>query len=146
MDIVGGAVASLCEAYRDVTRFDDAGHWVNLLFDHRTEDIEIESPYPSGVLGVTLKRPGPLFVRVPAWTDVADVTVEGAVATTPRTGRYLLVAEPPVGRRITFGIDLPSSEIVLRHRTRDIRVRVRGDAVEAMDNFGQDLTFFDPID
>lgn len=146
MDIVGGAVASLCEAYRDVTRCDAAGHWVNLLFDHRTEDIEVESPYPSGVLGVTVRRPGPLFVRVPAWANLADVEVQGAIATAPRTGRYLLVAEPPVGRRITFRLDPPTREIVLRHRTRDIRVRLRGDAVEAMDNFGQDLTFFDPID
>ncbi len=145
MDVVGGTVASLCEAYRDVTRFDAAGHWVNLLFDHRTEDIEVESPYADGVLGVTLTRPGPLFVRMPAWADVAGVEIEDAVATRPRTGRYLLVAEPPVGRRIAFKLDPPTSEIVLRHRTRDIRVRLRGDAVEAMDNFGQDLTFFDPI-
>ena len=146
MDIVGGAVASLCEAYREVTRFDAAGHWVNLLFDHQTEEIEVESPYPSGVLGVTLKRPGPLFVRIPAWADLSSVQVDGAVATTPRTGRYLMVAEPPYGRRITFAFDLPARTLVLRHRTRDIRVRLRGDAVEAMDNFGQDLTFFDPID
>ena len=145
MDVVGGTVASLCEAYRDVTRFDAAGHWVNLLFDHRTEDIEVESPYADGVLGVTVKRPGPLFVRVPAWADVAGVAVQGAVATRPRTGRYLMVSEPAVGRRIAFKLDPPTSELVLRHRTRDIRVRLRGDAVEAMDNFGQDLTFFDPI-
>ena len=146
MDIVGGAVASLCEAYRAVTRFDAAGHWVNLLFDHRTDAVEVESPYPSGVLGVTVRRPGPLFVRVPAWANVTAVRVKGAVATAPRTERYLMVAEPPVGRRITFAFDLPSSELVLRHRTRDIRVKLWGDAVEAMDNFGQDLTFFDPID
>jgi hypothetical protein len=38
------------------------------------------------------------------------------------------------------------SEITLRHGTRSIRVRLRGDAVEAMDGFGADLTFFDPID
>ena len=146
MDIVGGAVASLCEAYRDVTRHDAAGHWVNLLFDHHTEEIEVESPYPSGVLGITVKWPGPLFVRIPAWADIDDVVVEGAVAATPRTGRYFMVPEPPYGRRITFRLDPPTSEMVLRHRTRDIRVRLRGDAVEAMDNFGQDLTFFDPID
>ena len=145
MDVVGGTVASLCEAYRDATLHDEAGHWVDLLFDHRTEAIEVESPYPGGVLGVTLKRPGPLFVRVPAWADLDGVAVRGATATRPRTGRHLVVAQPPVGKRITFALDPPASEIVLRHRTRDIRVRLRGDSVEAMDNFGQDLTFFDPI-
>ena len=55
------------------------------------------------------------------------------------------MAQPPVGQRITFALDPPASEIVLRHRTRDIRVRLRGDAVEAMENFGQDLTFFAPM-
>ena len=138
-------MASLCEAYRDATRHDATGHWVNLLFDHRTEAIEVESPYPGGVLGVTLKRPGPLFVRVPAWADVASVAVQGAAASRPRMGRHLVVADPPVGRRITFALDPPVNETVLRHRTRDIRVRLRGDAVESMDNFGQDLTFFDSI-
>ena len=51
MDIVGGAVGSLCEVYREVTRFDQAGHWVNLLFDHETAAIEVESPYTHPSLG-----------------------------------------------------------------------------------------------
>ena len=84
MDVVGGAVASICEAYRDATRHDAAGHWVNLLFDHQTEAIDVESPYPGGVLGVTLKRPGPLFVRVPAWADLDGVAVRGAAASRGR--------------------------------------------------------------
>ena len=45
MDIVGGVVGALCEVYREVTRFDEAGHWVNLLFDHETDAVEVESPY-----------------------------------------------------------------------------------------------------
>jgi hypothetical protein len=36
--------------------------------------------------------------------------------------------------------------MTLRHRTQDIRVRLRGDAVVAMDSFGTDLTYFAPID
>ena len=53
MDIVGGAVGSLCEAYREVARFDEAGHWLNLLFDHETDAIKIESPYthPASAFG-----------------------------------------------------------------------------------------------
>ena len=145
MDIVGGAVASLCEAYRDATRHDATGHWVNLLFDQQTDAIKVESPYTGDGLAVTLKRPGPLFVRIPAWADAASVAVRGFPAPPRRTGRYLLLAMPPVGRRLSFTLDPPANELLLRHRTHDIRVRLRGDEVTAMDNFGQKLTFFDPI-
>ena len=65
MDIVGGSVGSLCESYRESTRVDKAGHWVNLLFDHETSEIQVESPYTNSTLRVRIKRPGPLFVRIP---------------------------------------------------------------------------------
>jgi len=45
LDIVGGTVGSLVEAYREATRFESTGHWVNLLFDHATDAIEVKSPY-----------------------------------------------------------------------------------------------------
>ncbi len=41
---------------------------------------------------------------------------------------------------------LPLRDTTLNHRTRDIRTRMRGDEVVAMDNFGADLTFFDPYE
>ena len=37
-------------------------------------------------------------------------------------------------------------EIALQHRTRQIRVRLQGDEVMGMENFGADLTFFDPME
>ena len=144
MDIVGGAVASLCEAYREATRFDAAGHWVNLLFDHETDAIKVESPYTGDGLAVTLKHPGPLFVRIPTWTDAQGVSESGSPAPALPTGQHLLVAAPPVGQRLTFAFDLPARDLVLRHPTRDIRVRLRGDEVTAMDSYGQDVTFFEP--
>ena len=33
----------------------------------------------------------------------------------------------------------------MKPRTRDIRVRLRGDEVAAMDSFGADVTFFDEL-
>jgi hypothetical protein len=41
---------------------------------------------------------------------------------------------------------MPERQLLLPHRTRDIWVQLRGDAVRAMDNFGADLTFFDSLD
>ena len=146
MDIVGGAVGSLCEAYRAATQFDQAGHRVNLLFDHETDAIRIESPYTHPALRIWVKLPGPLFVRVPPWVDPETLEI-GGVSGTPRfTNGYLLIAEPPVNQMLSLEFPLPLQEIVLEHRARQIRTLLRGDQVEAMENFGADLTFFESLD
>ena len=144
MDIVGGAVGSLCEALRHAVRTDEAGHHVNLLFDHETDAVKVESPYTCGELRVTVKRPAPLWVRMPRWADRHAITLTGTDVAARFTGDHLFMASPEVGRPITISFDLPVEELVLKHRTHDIRVRLRGDEVVAMDDFGMDLTFFDP--
>ena len=116
---------------------------MNLLFDHETDGIRIESPYPSGAVRITAMRPGPISVRVPPWADPAAITVDGAQGAI--ADGALTVADPPVGRPIAIALPLTEHEIDLPHRTRTIRVRLRGDEVIAMDNFGADLTFFAPI-
>ena len=146
MDIVGGAVGSLCEAYREATTRGEAGHRVNLLFDRETAEIAVESPYTHPALRVLVKRPAPLYVRVPPWVERGSLRVPGAAGEVRHTGGYVLIAEPPTDRWITFEFPLVDQEIVLRHRTRQIGTRLRGDAVAAMESFGADLTFFDPLD
>ena len=146
MDIVGGVVGSLCEVYRELTRFDGAGHWVNFLFDHETDAIQVESPYTNPCLRVRIKRPGSLFVRIPSWVDEQAVEVKGITGTPRHNNGYLFVAAPPVDTPISIAFPLPVRDITLKHRTRDIRARLRGDEVVAMDNFGADLTFFDPYE
>ena len=150
MDIVGGAVGSLCEAYRDAARFveKDGGamHRVNLLFDHETPHVRMESIYTHDALRITLKTPGALWVRLPGWLDTADMKIEGNSGPARFTGGYLFVPEQPVGQALSVTFDLPTRQIVLDHRSRDIRVRLRGDEVVAMDNFGVDLTYFEPYD
>ena len=141
MDIVGGATASLCEVYRDATTFDETGHHVNLLFDHETDAIAVQSNVTHDDLRVTLKKPGPLWIRIPSWADRNEIQVPDAKF----VGSMLFLANPPVGDSITLNYTLPTHEIVLEHRTRNIRVKMKGDSVAAMDNFGADLTFFDPI-
>jgi len=146
LDIVGGAVGSLCEALRTATTRDEAGHHVNLLFDHETPDIEVESPYTHPALRVRIKRPAPLYVRIPPWVDRDALQFEGVAGRVLYTQGYAFIAEPPTNRWLTFRFPLVVQEISLRHRTRTIRTRMRGDAVDAMENFGADLTFFDPLD
>jgi len=74
------------------------------------------------------------------------VEVEGLREPPRPVAGYWFAAEPPMNRPITFHISLPVHEITLKHRTRAIRARLRGDEVIAMQNFGADLTFFDDLD
>ncbi len=146
LDIVGGTVGSLCEVYRETTRRDEAGHRVNLLFDHETPEVEVQSPYTHHTLTVRVKRPGPLFVRMPEWVDAESLRIRGTDERPRSTNGYLLLSDPPVNRPIAFDFPLPTHEITLEHRNRSIRTRLRGDSVVAMDDFGADLTFFEPLD
>ena len=145
MDIVGGAVASLCEAYRAVCTYDRSGHRVNLLFDHETPYISVASPYTNSYCSVKTKQPGPLSVRIPSWADPGLFKARGNDKATLLRDGYLFWPDPPVNRPIILEMPLPQRKIILRHRTHDIRVRLRGDQVEAMDNFGADLTFFEAL-
>ncbi|MBX3014191.1 MAG: hypothetical protein KF832_21900 [Caldilineaceae bacterium] len=142
---MGGSVASLCEVYREVTRLDGAGHWVNLLFDHETDAIQVESPYTHPALRLRVKKAAPLFVRVPPWVAPTQIAITGVTTAPTITNGYLFIAEPPVNRWITVAFPLAEQTITLHHRTRDIRVQLVGDAVAAMENFGADLTFFEPM-
>lgn len=145
MDIVGGAVASLCEVYREVTRFDQAGHWVNLLFDHETDAIQVESPYTHPLLRIRVKRPAPLFVRIPPWLQAGDLDLSEVISPWQISNGYLCILQPPINRWLRIPFPLKEETITLNHRTRQIRARLRGDEVVAMENFGADLTFFDPL-
>jgi hypothetical protein len=143
LDIVGGVVGSLCDAYRHVVQRETSGVWVNLLFDHETDDARVESPYTHPCLSVTLKRSAPLWVRMPPWVERDALRVQPAECAYHKAGAYLFFAQPPVGSSIELAFPLAEQELVLKHPGRDIRVRLRGDAVAAMDDFGADLTFFD---
>ena len=146
MDIVGGAVASLCEALREATTLDETGHRINLLVDHDRPEITVESPYTHPALRVMVRRPAPLYVRIPRWVNRDALTVDGVHWQVRYSNGYAFIAEPPVNRWLSFSFPMAESEVVLGHRTREIRVRLRGDEVIAMDNFGANLTFFDPFE
>lgn len=145
-DIVGGTVGSLCEAYRDATRYDGSGHWVNLLFDHETPDIKVESQYTHSAMRIMLKRPGPLFVRVPPWVDFASLQFEDLAGQPREANGYALFPALTVNRAISIRMRLTSQEITLNNPAGPLRVRMAGDQVVAMDNLRADLTFFESID
>jgi hypothetical protein len=145
MDIVGGVVGSLCESYRHVVRSDEAGLWINMLFDHDSPQITVRSPYTHDRLQILVKHRSPLFVRIPSWVDTGTLTVDGKLGTALITGGHLLLTHPPMNQWITIDFPLLTRKIRLAYGTRDLGVVLRGDEVLAMDNLGADLTFFDPI-
>ena len=145
-DIVGGTTGSLCEAFVDAVLRDGDVTRVNLWFDRETPDARVESSYADGMLRVTPLRRGAIAVRIPDWLSRRDIRVEPAGLEQRVAGGYLEFPSPTPNQAITLHAALPVRELVLKHRTRDIRVRMRGAAVEAMDSFGTDFTYFDPLD
>ena len=144
-DIVGGTIGSLCEAYRNATLYDGTSHWINLLFDHETSNIKVESPYEHNTLRITVRRPGPLYVRIPPWVDFTSLKYEGPAEQPRETNGYALFSTLTVNRTINIHIPLTSQEITLQNPAGHLCVRLVGDRVVAMDNLGADLTFFESI-
>lgn len=145
LDVVGGTVGSLCEAYREISRSDQVGHWVNMLFDHESPSVKIESPYTHSSLRVTTKQPGPLFIRIPPWVKPHEIKIQGVTGNTSIENDYLFIPQPVINRPISLTFPLLEQELTLNHRTRQIKTRLLGDSIIQMDNFGADLTFFDPL-
>ena len=145
MDIVGGAVASLCEAYMCIYEFATSGHRVNLLFDYESDFIKIESPYTQGDLRVKIKKQAPLFIRIPDWVKFSSLSLIGVDQDKNIENGCLFIPTPPLNKFITIKFDLTGQDIILSHRTRKIKARLEGDRIIAMENFGAGLTYFDPL-
>ncbi|MHB9070188.1 MAG: hypothetical protein ACYC54_07445 [Sedimentisphaerales bacterium] len=147
MDIVGGVVGSLCEAYREIAFLDHLGHHVNLLFDYDTPNIHIESPYTHETLKIHLHRSGPLFVRIPFWVDCKQLQIDGVRTQPLCTGNKLFFPQISDNCAVTIRFPMPQQTITMkRNHIFPIKVKLQGDKVLAMDNFGADFTFFDPIE
>ena len=99
MDIVGGVVSSLCEAYREVARSGAIGTWINLLFDHETSAVRVHSPYTHDCLSIELRQSGPLFVRIPPWLNRDEVTIKGNAGQPVWTNGYLSSVRFQQGKR-----------------------------------------------
>ena len=142
LDIVGGGVGSLCEAYRNIYAFKNQAHYVNLLFDYDSESLRIESPYTHDALSVYIKKQAPLFIRIPAFADRSKLSASEAYVL---DGDYLLITDPPLDKKITIRFDLTETDIMLKYGNRKIKAILRGDSIKAMENFNADLTFFEAI-
>jgi hypothetical protein len=143
LDIVGGAVASLCEAWRAaVTRTPD-GLRVNLLFDRDTDLLRVRSPYTHPLLEITPKQSGTLLVRIPPWARPKPPRIRSGKPPTV-DGDFLRFDNPSPGKPLDIELVLHESELCLDHlvHPKPIRVRLRGDCVVTMEGCGAALRFF----
>jgi hypothetical protein len=145
MDIVGGVIGSLCEAFQAVVHEEDGQRRVNLLFDYETDAVRINGRDAQGCLRVLGKRPGRVLVRIPPWVSAAELAIEGVSGPAEIEDGYVVIDEERAKRGATVAMPPHEGEIALAHRTRTIRARLAGDTVVAMENFGSNLTFFDPL-
>jgi hypothetical protein len=146
MDIVGGATASLVEAWRQILTQDAQGLHLNLLCDYSGPLGQVESPYiTAGILRITPSQAGPLTVRVPSWSDPRDWQVDLPAGDHFYQDGRLICPHIPAGQVVEIHLPLVRRRLTLPHQQHDIRVDLRGDEPLAMDDFGADLTFFEPL-
>ena len=145
MDIVGGVVGTLCEALREGVVNGSDGVKVNLLLDQDAPDARVIAGDSAGRVIVIPGHAVPLWIRLPKWVDRTKLLIRGTEDYRV-LGDYLFIAQPQPGEPIDVKYPATWTEITLAHRTRNIRAVLEGDAVVAMDNFGADLTFFEPLD
>ena len=146
LDVVGGTVASLCEVYRSLSSLKENTISINLLFDQDNEYVKVSSPYPSNKVEILPKTPKPLAIRMPTWVNRNNIKISGTDVEPIWTNGYCMFPSINVGKPISISTPLRVQTLNLKHKTRNIEVKLRGDEVMAMQNFGADLTFFEPID
>ena len=85
----------------------------------------------------------PLQVLAAPWLQPAELELGEIISPWQISNGYLCILQPPINRWLAIPFPLKEETITLSHRTRQIRARLRGDEVVAIENFGADLTFFD---
>jgi hypothetical protein len=141
LDVVGGVVASLCEAWRVMSHTNERGHFINLLFSRQNEDFDVVSSYEYSqlLLRIDVKKPAPLWVRMPPWAEREKVKIRGASALPGVFNGYLCIPQP---KMVCIAFPLARREMELAHRNGKIRALLYGDEIAAMENFGANWTFF----
>ena len=105
----------------------------------------MQSPYTHGSADGHGPRAAPLWVRLPAWVAQEEVCVRACDLPWQLTQRLSVQRPATGGAALDHPLPARRREDHPKTSHRDIRVRLRGDEVTAMDSFGADLTFFPPL-
>jgi len=144
-DIVGPVVYTLAQAHSRIVDRRDGAVAVQLLFDYKSNEIEITPQYSSAAVTLTVRTAQPVNVRIPSWTAPASVEVTGvARESVAFANGYVRVATAPVNGQLTMRFPLSVREVRLSAGADALSARMLGDRVVVMENRGTDCTFFDP--
>lgn len=109
-DLIGGALQSLAQAYRQIVSHDSAGAHVNMLFTCDSPWLTVKSSLPeAGRLDIRMLKAEPLWVRMGDMAGRGDVEVRvnGVLRTAEWAGSELVVRSttPDATVSITFPLD-----------------------------------------
>lgn len=102
---------ALYTAWKQAVVTDAAGTRINMHFSRETPEVSVHSYLPeAGRLAITLRRDGPLAVRVPAWAPLASVQARRNGRSVPVTiqGAYANFANLHDGDVLDVAYDLPA--------------------------------------
>ena len=144
-DIVGGAVAGLCVAYKNIVTEHSGFLSINLLFDYTDDKIEIISPYDDGrhdrKMEIVVKKETN-FVRIQLSDSfyIDRICVEGCEFLVD--GTFLFLWNPRPRKSIKIDIPMKTVDKEYHFRGHDIYFRWVGESVTAAGSPGKRLCFF----
>ncbi len=147
-DITGGAIGSLCEAFRTRVTKSDSLISVNLHFNYKDNDVEIKSPYTNGgVMEIRLKRKYLIRVRLSDWLDRDKlyITVNVKKLKPILSGNWVYLPGLQADSLVKIKIPMKITATDYRFRSDIFRFRWKGDAVDAAANLASNLCFFKGI-
>lgn len=136
-DIVGGAVGSLCEVFRDKVTKSGPLVSINLHFDHKDDYVEVKSPYTNNdVMEIKLKYNCLIRIRLSDWVnkDKLSVTVNNKRTRAVFSGDWLYLPNLRVNSVVKVKIPMKTTTINYNFRSDAFSLRWRGDAVDGASN------------
>lgn len=147
-DIVGGAVASLCEAFRSTVSKNNSLISVNLHFNHKDNNVEIKSPYTNGdVMEIKLKTDCLVRVRLSEWVDreKLDIMAGSEKLNSFFSADWLYLPGLRTGSLLRIKIPMRVITTDYQFRSDVFTFRWRGDAVDAARSLAPHFRFFKEI-
>lgn len=139
-DVVGGVTSALCEAWRHRVLKEDRLTSIQLLYNYRGDDFQLEDPYGNGgIATIIYHRPVNIRLLLPEHIDRCQIQVRGADYYMDKHWLYI------IGDTLEkVNIHLPFTETILTenfHGTR-LSYKMQGDKVIAAQTGGAKLSFF----
>lgn len=113
-DVTAHCLHALTDAYWHIVSHKGKNTFVMLHFDYESDEIGIRSEREDAAkLTVRMRKPSPLFVRIPRWTDAESVavSVNGRAIPLEMHSCFAYIGTQPAGSVVDVRYSLPEKEI-----------------------------------